>query len=229
MKPIISHPLPDHGPLKPYGILLHTTGSGIIDAAQKKNKKPIDVAVDTYQQMAKDAGVGPHYCIDPEGQIVQFRNDDEVAWHAGVSAVERRSFLDGSWETDNNRIDKLVVSAWKTRWGAAHKSPQHLYPTESPNHAYVGIELIPCREGSTWLYGSKPGFDNQKHSVEQYLAVAELCNDIAKHYGLDLSNPLSGTLVEHSSVNPYTRPGWDLGWTMGFFSENLLRGLLKAL
>jgi N-acetyl-anhydromuramyl-L-alanine amidase AmpD len=229
----------EHGPKRAiHGICVHTTGDGIPAEVEKRAAKSppnwatlhLDVAREVYVGMGL---VGPHYVIDPYGSVEKYAKPELVRYHAGVAAEERRSFLDGHWEEDANRIPRDVVAWWKRRWPGI-KSPSHLYPSKSPNKDYIGIELIPAgsyvksKAGSTsWQFqhGSRPGFDKQRFSVEQYCALAMLCNQLAETHGLDLEKP--GVLVGHEDVNPYSRPGWDPGDKIEAFSWNLLNGLLK--
>lgn len=219
----------EHGPSRAvYGITLHTTGDGIPALVAKSGKPHLEVARETYLKMGL---VGPHFVVDPFGGTEQYCDPMLVRYHAGIEAEHRRSYLDGHWEEDANRIPREVVAWWKTRW-PTKKSPSHLYPSKSPNKDYIGIELIPAGryikdKGWTFEYGHKPGFDGQRFSVEQYVATARLCLTLANEYGLDLSTP--GVLVGHEDVSPYTRPGYDPGDKLRAFSWSLLKGLLATV
>lgn len=220
-----------------YGICLHTTGDGIPAEVHKTGKSHLEVAHETYLRMGL---VGPHFVIDPYGNVEQYAPVERVRYHAGVAAEERRSFLDGHWLEDANRIPRAVTAWWRARWPGI-KSPSHLYPSKSPNKDYIGIELIPAGRyakavsgngviaGPGWVFehGTRPGFDKQRFSVEQYAAAARLCNQLAEENGLDLDRP--GVLVGHEDLNPYSRPGWDPGDMTQTFSWGLLSGLLAAV
>lgn len=213
-----------------FGIAVHTTGGGIPDRVAKTGKHPLDVAREIYRSMGL---VGPHVVVAPDGSYEQYAPYERVRYHVGLEPEHRRSFLDGHWREDKNRISADVIAWWDARWPGV-KSPSHLYPGTSANKAYVGIELIPCGRYVTvpgmiktqwrWEYGSRPGFDGQRFSMEQYAALAKLCTQLAGTYGIDLAK--IGRLVGHEDVNPYTRPGWDPGDKTGAFSWNLLKGLL---
>lgn len=208
-----------------YGICVHTTGNGIPDEVARTGEKHLDVARRVYLGMGL---VGPHYVIDPYGAVEHYCPAEYVRYHVGVEAEHRRSFLDGHWEEDANRIPRPVVAWWKARWPTV-KSPSHLYPSKSPNKDYIGIELIPAgsyikNKGWVWQHGTRPGFDEQRFSVEQYWSLARLCNQLAEENGLDLSK--TGVLVGHEDCNPYTRPGYDPGDKLQAFSWRMLNGLL---
>lgn len=209
-----------------YGVCIHTTGDGIPAAAAKTGEDLLDVATRTYSNMGT---VGPHYTVAPDGRVAQFAKPELVRHHAGLEPEQRRSFLDGHWEEDANRIDRKVVAWWKARWPTV-KSPANLYPSKSANVDYIGIELIPAGryiQGKGWTFDlrySKPGFDKQRFSVEQYKALADLLVDLAKQFNIDYSQ--DGRLVGHEDLNPYTRPGWDPGDYNQTFSWGMVKGLI---
>lgn len=211
-----------------FGICLHTTGDGIPAEVNKTGESHLDVARRVYQGMGL---VGPHYVIDPYGAVERYADPQLVRYHVGLEPEHRRSFLDGHWEEDKNRISAPVIAWWKARWPTV-KSPSHLYPGPSANKAYIGVELIPAgayvkARGWQWQHGARPGFDSQRFSVEQYCALARLCNQLAEDFGLDLTR--TGVLIGHEDANPYTRPGYDPGDKIEAFSWRLLNALLKEL
>lgn len=220
----------EYGPKrKPFGVAVHTTGDGIPAKAHKNGTDLLVTAREVYDGMGS---VGPHYVIAPDGRVDFYTPANLTRHHVGLEPEHRRSFLDGHWEEDANRIDRKVVAWWKARWPNI-KSPSHLYPSKSANQDYIGIELIPAgryidRKG--WTFDprySKPGFDKQRFSVESYVALAKLLKQLALEHSLDYNQP--GVLVGHEDLNPYTRPGWDPGDYNQTFSWGMVRGLLEAL
>lgn len=211
-----------------FGVAIHTTGDGIPAKAAKLAKDTMAVARGVYEEMGL---VGPHYVVGPDGRTENYADPELVRYHVGLEPEHRRSFLDGHWREDANRIPRKVVAAWDAKHPGV-KSPAHLYPGDSANKAYIGIELIPAGTYSKrgdWVFDprfSKPGFDNQRFSVEQYVALARLLKELAFKYSIDYS--LVGRLVGHSDLNPYTRPMWDPGDYNGTFSFSMVRGLLNA-
>lgn len=213
-----------------FGVCVHTTGQGIPDKAAKENKGLLETARTVYESMQL---VGPHFCIAPDGKYEQYADPELVRYHVGLEPEHRRSFLDGHWMEDANRIDRKVVAWWKARWPGV-KSPSHLYPGDSANKAYIGIELIPAGRyikqpggSSPWIFDeqySRPGFDKQRFSVEQYAALADLLKELAMKYNIDYSKV--GRLIGHEDANLYTRPGYDPGSYNQTFSWGMVWGLL---
>lgn len=209
----------------PYGIMVHTTGIGPCDKALREGTDVLTAALKIYESMGP---VGPHYVISPLGAISNLTPPSEKAHHCKVSADQRRSFLDGEWE---NMAPKWLVRDWKERFPGV-KSPQHLYPSRTPNDDYIGIELIPC---GTWVDGrgswkpvfGRPMLTGGRYTTSQYVQLARLCLHLEEEHGIDVDLP--GRLVGHSDINPLTRPGWDPGFYKGYFNWNVLRELISEL
>ena len=221
---MIKHPLADGGARTApvHGLMVHSTGDGIPREAVKRGETLTQTAIDVYGNMGT---VGPHYCISPNGDVVQFREVNRIAHHC--KQEHRREFLDGSWETDYNRLSRTVVDWWKARWPGV-KSPAHLYPGVRPNDVYIGVELIPAGTYTKSAAGSTnwtPFPDHadhipgraQRYTIEQYLALARLI------VSLGLS---PDQLVGHEDVEPYNRGGYDPGAYHGWFSWPLINGLV---
>lgn len=180
---------------KAYGVCVHTTGRGIY-----KHSDPVGWLVNDWY--GKKGSV--HYLIGFQGEIYQFLDDDRAAAHVGIAKEERAKYISGSWEKD---FSPAAVAAWRQRW-PGFESPQHLYPTKSPNTAYIGIEIAPLEQRN----------DKGLLFTESQLAsVASLVADINERNGLGLKLT-DGTLVGHEDIDAYGRwhknpkgPGWDPG------------------
>lgn len=223
---MIKHPLPDGGartaPI--HGMVVHSTGDGIPRESVKRKTSLMQTAIDVYTTMGT---VGPHYCIAPDGEIVQFREVNRIAHH--VKQEHRREFLDGSWTTDYNRLPRSVVDWWQARWPGV-QSPAHLYPGVRPNDVYIGVELVPAgtyaksaASSTNWTVFPDyvkhvPGV-GQRYTIEQYLTLAGL----VLHLGLGAQQ-----LVGHEDIEPYNRGGYDPGAYHGWFNWNLINGLIKG-
>lgn len=223
---VSSHPLPSHGPRKPFGVMLHTTGDGVPARAYSDEIDPLEAGRLIYGTMKE----GPHYCISPDGSIDRYREPDQVAYHCGVSALDRRDFLSGHWEA---KVPRDLVSWWKARWPGV-LNPSHLYPSTSANLDYIGIELIPCGtylkgNGGSWkpVFGKPIGGAKGRFTGAQYVASALLSLQLSVDYSIMLRK--TGRVVEHSDINPITRPGWDIGGFAGFWDWNTWWGVLDGL
>lgn len=217
---MMTHLLPSHGSMNPWGLLVHSTGNGLAQKALQSGNIA-QTAIDVYSNMKE----GPAYCIAPDGTLIKFREPNTVSWHAGVSSGDRQDYLTGRWETT---VDKKIVDWWKLRW-PGRKSPQHLYPTKSPNECFVGVELIPCGvyQKSTWvpLMGT-PATPQSRYTAEQYTRLALLYTSLSISFGWP---PGITRLLGHEDIDPKDRPGYDPGSYHGWFSWSLIRGMVAAL
>jgi N-acetyl-anhydromuramyl-L-alanine amidase AmpD len=223
---ITDHPLPAHGARTPWGIMLHTTGDGIPAKAHQAPLEPLQTAFAVYGAMRE----GPGYVIAPSGAVARLRPDDQVAWHCGVSPVERRDFLSGHWEA---LAKPGVAGWWKARWPGV-LTPSHLYPSTSPNHDYIGVELIPCGtfvkgNSGSWkpVFGEPIGGERGRFTGAQYTAAALLCLTLCRAHSIPMHSP--GRVLGHEDVNPLTRPGWDPGDLQGFWSWKTFWGIVNGL
>lgn len=179
----------------PFGLAIHQTGRTIVERAVQRGMEPIEAAAKYYQ-----SGYHSHYLIGWDGTIHQFFADTIPGAHIGVSAAERELVLKGAWEL--NFEGTAALRLWRERW-PGYKSPQHLFPTKSPNQAYIGVELLPSRQGETWF------------TDDQLQAVIDLAKNRAEAHGWPLGWEETPRLVGHEDVDPYGRwqpsGGWDPG------------------
>ena len=144
--------------------------------------------------------------LDYDGTLYQLLEDTIRGAHVGVSRRERRRYLSGTWVRD---VPSEALLWWRRRWGEhGYKSPQHIYPTKSPNGCYIGLEMLP-------RWGKGP--DGLWFTPAQHAAVAALWQDIKRRHGLD-DKP--GRLVGHEDLDAYARwdeiGGWDPGAMRGW-------------
>ena len=142
--------------------------------------------------------------IDYNGNIFQMLDDDRRGAHVGISISERLSYLSGQWII-SKKISFHARMLWKNRW-PKHKSPQHLYPTTSPNACYIGVELIPLPErGENGLW-----FTDMQHD-----AVKRLCEDLEGRHCWPDGWMETSRLVGHEDIDAFARwdegGGWDPG------------------
>lgn len=194
----------------PWGLLLHTTGSGIVEKAKKTKKTPIEVALKWYR-LSQDGASGypwggPTYVMDHDGTIYQIANESIVTNHCG--APNRADYLAGTWI---NKCSKAMVAQWHAHWGPKYKNPYQLFPSKSPNTDFVGVEMIPCGAG----FGT-PMRPDLKFTRAQHDAVITLGCDVAKRNLFPTAWANTSRLVGHEDIQPIDRHdkngGWDPGW-----------------
>ena len=225
---ISDHPLPSHGPRKPWGVMFHTTGGGLPTRAYDNGAEPLATAREVYGGMKE----GPHFVIAPDGSVERYRDPSTLSWHCGVSATDRRDYLNGAWE-GRAEVSKSLVSWWKARWPGV-SSPQHLYPSKTANEDYIGIELIPCgvflkNNLGSWspVFGAPVAGDRARFTGQQYLAAASLLLLLCSTYSIPLHG--RGRVVGHEDINPLTRPGWDPDSFQGFWHWPTFWGVVAGL
>ncbi len=196
----------------PWGATVHTTGSGIAAELRRRlGRRPTvrevgDRAVEIY---TRPGGNGPGYVIYLDGHTVQVAEDNRWTWHVGGQF--RELYLHGDWEA---LCPKEFVRLWRAAW-PGRRSPQHLFPGESANAAYVGIEMTPV----TGVDGVLPAAPGQTFSEAQYGALARLLVDLGRRHGWPAAWWTSSRLVGHEDVGPLGRDdrcdeggGWDPGF-----------------
>lgn len=185
-----------------FGVVVHQTGSGIVDEAIKKKKDPLEYAVAYYQ---KPDSYSPHYVVGYDGTIIQIADEHGKAQHVGFASEDRAAYLDGTWEA---KLPVDLVKLWHEKW--TKKSPAHLFPGPSVNNVYVGIEMIPIVNGNAPVW-----FGKGRYTLKQHQAIVDLSRDISERWSFPSGWQRSGRLVGHEDVNPIQRHvksgGWDPG------------------
>lgn len=124
----------------PWGVLVHTTGRGVLASAVLRRKTPLEVAVKTYIDMQFGSEGykwgGPTYVIDGGGKIAQLAPDDTRTNHCG--GPNRAKYLSGEWRS---LVPSKVLELWTKAWGP-RPHPYSLFPSRSPNEDY-------CLDAST--------------------------------------------------------------------------------
>jgi hypothetical protein len=193
----------------PWGALLHTTGRGVVAQAKAEHRTPLEVAVEVY--IASQNGSngyfwgGPHYVIDHDGKSHQLAPENALTAHAG--SANRPAYLSGHWEA---KCSGAAITQWRRRW-PNYRHPYALFPSTSPNHDYVGIEMIPCGPG----FGTpmRPGL---LFTAAQHDGAAELVREMGARHGWPAGWHKTSRLLGHEDVDLLERMdglgGWDPGW-----------------
>lgn len=193
----------------PWGVLLHTTGRGIVAQAQREKREPIDVALEVYIDSQNGANGylwgGPHYVLDHDGKCYQIAPDNALTAHAGGG--NREAYLSGYWTA---KCSGAALSAWRAKW-PGYMHPYALFPSKSPNRDFAGIEMIPV--GSGFGLPMRPGLLFTK---EQHDAAALLAADIAKRAGFPDGWQRTSRFLGHEDVDILNRMDSHGGWDPGF-------------
>lgn len=209
-----------------YGITVHQTGSSLVTDALKHGVDPLEYAGQFY---FNPKNYFAHYVIGHDGTIAQIADEHEWAMHVGLTKDERNDYLSGKWES---MLPASFVGMWKARWPGM-KSPSHLYPGNSVNDAYVGMEMLPIVPGIK----TPPLAPGMLFTKEQHQAVAKLSWDIARRWGFPKGWERTGRFATHEDLNPFNRTtvkppaGWDPGVLRAtpWFSWGSVLGSLQAI
>lgn len=197
----------------PFGICLHTTGSGVTKMAGARKEKPIDVALRVYIGMQNGAEGylwgGPSYVIDHDGVVYQIAPDWVQTAHAGSS--NRPAYLNGAWKS---RISQTALRHWSGQWGNLYSNPYGLFPSKSPNTDYVGIEMIPVGNG----FGT-PAKPDLLFTEAQHVNVAKLCREIGDNNKFPSGWETTSRLVGHEDIAPIERSQKAGGWDPGYLRD----------
>ncbi len=190
-----------------WGAAVHCTGTGIVEAALKKNADPFEYVMAYYGR--QDTEFFAHYVVGFDGTIGQVADEMADAQHVGLTPEQRTLFLSGEWES---KLPPEYVAAWHRRW-PTKRSPAHLFPGPSTNNAYVGFELL-C-----WLpgCGGQPRGAGFMYTDAQHEAAARLVADIAARWRWPAgwSTAADGRVACHEDLNPLDRTSQGQGWDPG--------------
>lgn len=176
-----------------HGLCVHMPGRTIIQRAVTAGRNPLEETISAYRRGLE----GPTYVLGYKGlpDLVQIADERTVTAH--VKSSHRVAYKSGWAGTP-------VHTLWRMTWDRWHKAnPTDLYPGDSPNRAYVGIEVLPLL---------KPGPTGLWHTEAQHDAVAALFADLGARHGFGF---VHGRLVGHEDVNPLDREDSGGGWDPG--------------
>lgn len=186
------------------GILVHTTGSGLVQKAIKLKKDPNEYAVEYY----KTSVAYPHYLIDWNGAVFTFCDEMKWAAHAKWTKEESKLYVGTDWlrwcelKGELKEVNPKAYQAWIDRWGGsrglAYTSPKDILRQIGgtvPNSAYIGIEIL----------------DRKPFNELQHKALSGLTKDICERHKLvNVEYVIQGSLPQawlctHSDVSPIRR------------------------
>lgn len=174
---------------KPFGLLVHSTGPGMAKYARVRNLSQHETVARVYGNPGMTCA---HMVVLPDGSRVRTVPSDLVAPHCGVKPWQRKAMLDGTWVAWTSDEAEALFAA---RWPGV-KSPQHLFPTASPNDSYEGIE--------SWKLPAVDGYTASWYTIEQYRSTAQWVVERERAWGFVAEGR---RLVTHDDVQPFER--WD--------------------
>lgn len=208
-----------------YGVMLHTTGSGLPKKVAKTPEATLRAGVNIYTRSG-----GPHYVIGWDGRIVATVADERIRGaHAGIeSSSSRSAYQSGNWK---HLVSKPGVQLWERRW-PGKGGPIDLIPTRDLNDIndfWIGIEMIPVTPGGG-VFWAQPAFNGARFTRAQHESARALTHDIARRHGFPSgwADKNLTRLVGHSDINPIDRdsavlPLWDPGYHAGQFDMEMVR------
>lgn len=201
------------------GVVVHTTGRGIVGKAVKKKKDPFQYALDYY---CGPKAYTSHYLMGWDGSVVGIVPEDERAYHAGVSTTRKNLYKAGldtwtRWLKPLNakkppnkgdivdRDGSMVLygrpfggyAQWKRRWAGVTDNPRDIM--KDPNGQSIGLDLLPAPK-------DKGGVHPGGFTDDQQAALPLFLSDCRRRYGRKL------ILVGHSDVDPITRTNSNGSW-----------------
>ncbi len=204
-----------------YGLVVHTTGSGLPESARKKGISHTDRAVDHYSESH-----GCHYVNGwggaEAGELLQMANESEQAIGVGMSNPDdptkdqKLSVEKGDWEGD---LPAVLVKHWHERWPDKENPMQLLPGTKTANSCYIHCECVPC----VYYYDgplttdATPLREGLRFTQAQHDTVAALAVDIAERNGWPTDQQWWRTprLLGHEDLSPIARCDPNGGWDPG--------------
>lgn len=193
-----------------WGVVVHTTGSGLPSRALEQGIYPTVAATQYYQRSH-----GTHYVMGwkgLDGDLIQVANERERA--NGVGMRDQKASVAAGWTKD---LPAAFVRRWRA-WWVSQDSPLDLFPGTWANNVYIHVEQPPCvfyHKGKL-TEAAPPMRPGLRFTRAQHDGIARLACDIARRYSFPDRWWTHGRIVGHEDLSPITRTnrggGWDPGW-----------------
>ena len=121
------------------------------------------------------------------------------------------TYLKGPWK---ERIPRKVLALWERRW-PGKDSPQHLFPGDSANEFYLGVEMIPI----TGIAGMKAAGPGERFTQASYDSLNELLAVLEQRWCWPTGWRKTARLVGHEDVGILDRYDGGGGWDPGALRE----------
>ena len=198
-----------------FGLVVHTTGSGAPNAAAKEGISVLEWCCSRYSRT-----YGCHYVNGHKGaaggQLILVGTEEEKPHTVGMSE-QNASIRAGRWKKD---LSASTLKHWEKHWGDEYDNANDLFPGNSANNVYIGMEMPP----TTWwdtkkkktIVSAKPMREGLKFTRAQHDTVILTSIDIAERHKLPDGWWTTPRLVGHEALSPISRSqksgGWDPGW-----------------
>ena len=198
-----------------FGLVIHTTGSAAPNAAHEAG---IPVLEWCAQRFSKTYGC--HYVNGYKGaeggELLLVGTEKEKAWAVGMVDQDKATSA-GRWQRG---ISATTLEHWEKHWGDKFNHPSDLFPGNSANNVYIGMEMPPVhwwnRKKQQTVISPKPMREGLRFTRAQHDTVILLAIDIAERYGFPDGWWITPRLVGHEDLAPINRSqksgGWDPGW-----------------
>lgn len=196
-----------------FGLVIHTTGSGAPAAAHNEGIPVLEWCARHYSKT-----YGCHYVNGYKGaeggELLLVGTEDEKAWTVGV-VDQSKATRAGRWQRE---ISATTLKHWEKNWGDRFTTPNDLFPGNSVNNVYVGLEMPPVHwwNRETTVVTAEPMRDGLLFTRAQHDTVILLAIDIAERHGFPDGWWISPRLLGHEDLSPINRSkkhgGWDPGW-----------------
>lgn len=205
--------------LTPTHIVIHVTGTNSFAEVKKTFLKPNSVSA--------------HYLITKSGELFQFVQDAERAWHAGVDSNTRKLYRKGfarwsrylkyfnwykAYPNDAVYLDGDLNPVWEKAeavfvatsdeitWPHFDYFRQRWPDMETPVNFGFDPDPNNYSIGIEILSVGAKTKDKTAYSDEMYKTLKRLIQNLSTKYGIPRAK---GRIVGHEDVNPIGRFGWD--------------------
>ena len=205
--------------LRPTHIVIHITGTKSFTTVKKTFLKPHSVSA--------------HYLITPSGELFQFVQDTERAWHAGIDSNTERLYRQGfaawsrylkyfpwyrAYPNDAVYVDGDLNPVWDkteavfvatndgTTWQHFDYFEQRWPDMEIPVNFDVDTDPNNYSIGIELLSVGAKTKNRTAYTDKMYKTLARLIQNLSDKYEIPQTK---GRIVGHEDVNPIGRFGWD--------------------
>jgi hypothetical protein len=198
-----------------FGMIIHTTGGGAPNAAHEEGISVLEWCARRYSK-----SYGCHYVNGHKGaaggELILVGTEEEKPWTVGMTD-QNKSIRAGRWTKD---ISATTLKYWNQNWGHKYKHGNDLFPGNSANNVYVGMEMPPVvwwnKKKKKTIISPEPMREGLRFTRAQHDTCILLAIDLAERHNWPDSWWLTPRVIGHEELSPISRSqksgGWDPGW-----------------